>query len=566
MQYLDNYDAAHHDDFMDMLLGNDPGQLGDKHRQRIEEFRQAMSDTNSLETRKKLEQLSFSLTYYYQGKLSLLYSERLASGENPSGQVIQCVENMLEGLEDPEERKPTTVFIEHMVEQFCKQGYKKLKETAYRPKIIGDNINTRAYEPVCSIEEFIYNNVPPNSSLWTILTTQMQITRMCAMIMNKSPTVPELERVRGRYSFRNGIYDGQTNQFWKYEDIPVGLTGVSMIYHDFEWDVDATDVIRDLPTPAIDSLLRHQRWCDRTIDWFYVMVGRLMLPCNKNYEDWQIWPFLFGIGNTGKSTLINLISNFYLPTDVGVLSSHAPKNFELESCLEAQIVVIPEVDAECTIKATTIKSMVSAERLVINVKNQKPVTMTEGFDRPGIAAGNEFFGYPDIGGATSRRFMTFPFFQPVQNQNSYLALHCANELGKWMQKCVTRYHEKVEELKGGDGKITQGVWSPGVLPPLIHSTRKRVQAQTNPFVAFLEDDEYISIDISRVNDPSYRTSLEDLSDHFENEYRKSKNVRKSFRIQMDMQNAVYQQFGLSLLRDSRNNDRMSLGGLRLVHS
>ena len=563
MQYLEDYDPAEHDEFMANILGDDVGQFGDRHRQCLEEFRQAMEETNSLEIRKKLEQLSFSLTYFYQGRLSLRYSERLASGENPSGPVIQCVENLLEGLEDPEERKPTTMFIEHMIEQFCKQGLRKLKEIAYRPKIIGDNIDTHSYEPVCSIEEFIFNNVPPSSSLWTVLTTQSNITKMCASIMNMSPTCPSLERIRGRYSFRNGIYDGRSNQFWPYDQLPDGLTGVSMIFHDFDWNMQAIDVLLDLPTPAIDSLLRHQRWCDRTIDWFYIMVGRLMLPCNKSYEDWQVWPFLFGIGNTGKSTLINLISNFYLPADVGVLSSQAPKNFELQSCLDAQIVVIPEVDAECTIAPTTIKSMVSAERLVINIKGKAPVTMQEGFDRPGVAAGNEFFGYRDIGGATSRRFMTFPFFQPVRNQNSYLALQCAQELGRWMQKCVTRYHQKVAELKGGEGKVTQGVWAPGVLPPLLHSTRKRVQAQTNPFVAFLEDDEYISIDITRINDPNFRTSLEDLSDHFENEYRKTKNVRKSYRIQMDMQNAVYAQYGLSLLRE---NGRMFLGGLRLVHS
>jgi hypothetical protein len=100
---------------------------------------------------------------------------------------------------------------------------------------------------------------------------------------------------------------------------------------------------RDIPTPVVEGMLRHQHWTMDVICVFLaICVGRVIFPIGT-YDAFQVVPFLYGVAGTGKSTLLKLISRIYEAGDVYTMSNDTQAQFSLANAHESFILMITEV-------------------------------------------------------------------------------------------------------------------------------------------------------------------------------------------------------------------------------
>jgi hypothetical protein len=87
----------------------------------------------------------------------------------------------------------------------------------------------------------------------------------------------------------------------------------------------------DAPTPVWEKTLRYQFGNDQyQRNWFEGLLGRCVLPYHA-FDHWKCTPFLWGKTNSGKSPVYKVISSYFPPRLVKVISAQAEKEFGLGS-------------------------------------------------------------------------------------------------------------------------------------------------------------------------------------------------------------------------------------------
>lgn len=75
----------------------------------------------------------------------------------------------------------------------------------------------------------------------------------------------------------------------------------------------------DISTPAVDKITASQQFSPAVNDWLMAVMGRAMFNV-RELDTWRVVPWVIGISNTGKSTLLDcVVKNFYQLRDVGIL-------------------------------------------------------------------------------------------------------------------------------------------------------------------------------------------------------------------------------------------------------
>lgn len=221
---------------------------------------------------------------------------------------------------------------------------------------------------------------------------------------------------------------------------------------------------------------------------FYAMIGRLFFNVGE-LDKFQVIPFIKGLANTGKSTLIKFFQKYYSPEDVQVLSNNVEKRFGLEPMMKKFLFVAPEIKDNFGLDQAEFQSMVSGDPMSVSRKFKLAVTMT--WVVPGILAGNTPPKWADKSGSITRRVLTFPFLCPVRVVDPSIETDLEQERGVVLRKCVLAYHSLIDYV---DSRENKNIWS--IMPQKLLNAREDLQMSTNVLGYFLKQNNEIVVDTS----------------------------------------------------------------------
>jgi hypothetical protein len=372
----------------------------------------------------------------------------------------------------------------YMLDSLQREKYTRYKGSCCKEILTPEKKPTRAWETIMELKEFVYSHLQKETKydMWQNSTAKAGNISECIKFLSvcKDIQFPEIKKDRNVWSFRNGIYNGRIDKFYKYgseDDVPV----VSCKYFDLDFLECPPDDWYQIPTPYFQSILDYQKFDEDVCRWFYVFAGRLCFELNT-IDCWQVIPFLKGIAGSGKSTLITkALKKFYETEDVKTLSNNMEKKFGLSSIHDCLMFIGPEVKGDLALEQAEFQSMVSGEDISIAVKNEKAITKE--WRTPGILAGNEVPNWKDNSGSIQRRIVTWNFTKQVLNADPKLEDKLEMELACILQKCVKAYLEYTS-LYGN-----QDVWN--VLPNYFKEMRKKIASTTNSLVHFLGSEKIV---------------------------------------------------------------------------
>ena len=265
----------------------------------------------------------------------------------------------------------------HLLDVATEKGYRKRGDFVMEPIQLPGGHNSHAWREVCSIKDFVYKSCSKEICFdaWQCLTHSSSNARSAVEYLSSCEDFQfrTLKQDRHIFSFSNGVYMAKENRMWLHEDSEHPLLDSVSAAKYFELELNkewVTDDWRSIPTPFLDSIAIFQQWSPEVIDVLYMLLGRMLYDVNE-MDGWQVMPFLRGAAGSGKSTLaLNVVRQFYMPADVGLLSNNVEKKFGLSGLVHSLIFLAPEVRSDLAIEQAEWQSIVSGETVQVAVKNK----------------------------------------------------------------------------------------------------------------------------------------------------------------------------------------------------
>lgn len=367
------------------------------------------------------------------------------------------------------------------------KGYRRVDDRCYRKVYTQEGHETCAYEYVKEIREFVNCDTideklrPTEYQL--LCGTPNMIDAVIKHTSNREcpDHFPSIRRNRLLFSFRDGIYNAESNEFYSYTRAsPLGRDEVTAKYTPFFLNFDSVERIRKeqgcshIPTPRLEKILLDQKLPLGAIRLFYVVLGRMLFPLGT-HDDWQIIPFVKGRAGTGKGTLCKIISMFYDPADVAWLNNSQEKMFGLEAMVDKFIFLGPEIKSNFGMEQAIFQQIVSGEHVSIARKYKMAVTVE--WRLPGFLVGNEVPSWQDNSGSITRRILLFEFMQKIDVLHNNLFAEIREELPTIIYKSRNMYLHYVDECGDAD------FWSKA--PHYFKETQKHMRCQTNALEMYI---------------------------------------------------------------------------------
>ena len=397
---------------------------------------------------------------------------------------------------DEEEVEKATPFQKCLMlalKEAYKAGYRRYKGQCCEEIKTVDGYCTRAWNPIFTIEEFVYSLPKKESNFtnWKNFTSKGSIFRDVIDNISKCEDAqfPEIKKRRHVWSFKNGVFVGKEwipdrgvydCRFYPYKSEKYACLDASIIACKyFDQQFDDFSHIEDwtkIPTPYFDSILKYQKFEEEVCNWANVMGGRLCFDIGE-LDGWQIIPFFKGIARSGKSTLITKVfKKFYENEDVGTLSNNIEKKFGLSAIKDAFMFIAPEVKGDLALEQAEFQSIVSGEDVSVAVKNKTAVSIE--WKVPGVLGGNEVPNWKDNSGSVLRRILPWNFGKQVQDADPQLDEKLNMELPIILLKCVRAYHDYSNKYRNRD------IWN--VVPKYFKQIQKQVAMVASSLTNFLE--------------------------------------------------------------------------------
>jgi hypothetical protein len=311
-------------------------------------------------------------------------------------------------------------------------------------------------------------------------------------------------------SFTNGVYFLYEGMFRTWDEVEI--PPLTAHYREIEFNEE----LCNMDTPLWDSLLKTQLHDQDVVDVMEILIGRLFYY--TGFDNFQVLPFLKGDANTGKSTLMDLVSSMFPRTSVGVISANQEQTFGLETLYQKRLILSPDIPKNFSqvFNQYTFQSCISGEQVSIARKN-KTAKSDVIWKVPMMLGGNHLPDYCDNSGSVSRRIVPFMYDTLITTRNTRLKADIADkELNTVMMRCLMKYWVFQKTNKGND------FWDS--VPKKLVDLKNEVQQTTNYLANFLAngDDFY---DIIHVDDYNQTTNLIDLRKAFHNHMRISQNQK-----------------------------------------
>ena len=397
---------------------------------------------------------------------------------------------------DEEEIEKSTPFQKCLMlslKEAYRAGYRRYKGQCCEEIKTVDGFRTRAWNPIFTIEEFVYSLPKKESNFinWKNFTSKGSIFRDVIDNISKCSDAqfPEIKKRRNVWSFKNGVFVGKEwfpergvydCRFYPYKGDKFACLDQSIVACKyFDQQFDDFSHIEDwtkIPTPYFDSVLKYQKFEDEVCNWAYVMGGRLCFDVGE-MDGWQVIPFFKGIARSGKSTLITKVfKKFYDNEDVGTLSNNIEKKFGLSAIKDGFMFIAPEVKGDLALEQAEFQSIVSGEDVSIAVKNK--TAMSFEWKVPGVLGGNEVPNWKDNSGSVLRRILPWNFGKQVQDADPQLDEKLHRELPIILLKCVRGYLDYSNKYRNKD------IWN--VVPTYFKTIQKQVAMVASSLTNFLE--------------------------------------------------------------------------------
>jgi|UniRef100_A0AB38ZM19 hypothetical protein len=397
---------------------------------------------------------------------------------------------------DDEEIEKATAFQKCLIitlKEAYRAGYRRYKGHCCEEIKTVDGYRTRAWNPVFTIEEFVYSLPKKESNFvnWKNFTSKGSIFRDVIDNISKCQDAqfPEIKKRRHVWSFKNGVFVGKEwipdrgvydCRFYPYKSEKYACLDPSIVackYFDQQFDdFSHVEDWTKIPTPYFESVLKYQKLDDDVCNWAYVMGGRLCFDVGE-MDGWQVIPFFKGIARSGKSTLITKVfKKFYENEDVGTLSNNIEKKFGLSAIKDAFMFIAPEVKGDLALEQAEFQSIVSGEDVSVAVKNKTAVSIE--WKVPGVLGGNEVPNWKDNSGSVLRRILPWNFGIQVSDADIKLDEKLNNELPIILLKCVRAYLDYANKYGSKD------IWN--VVPKYFKKIQKQVAMVASSLTNFLE--------------------------------------------------------------------------------
>lgn len=402
--------------------------------------------------------------------------------------------------EEIEKSSPYQKCLMVSLKEAYKAGYRRYKGHCCEEIKTVDGFRTRAWNPIFTIEEFVYSIPKKESNFvnWKNFTSKGSIFRDVIDNLGKcnDAQFPEIKKRRHVWSFKNGVFVGKEWApdegvykccFYPYKSDKYACLDPSIVACKyFDQQFDDFSHIEDwtkIPTPWFNSILKYQKFDDDVCNWAYVMGGRLCFDVGE-LDGWQVIPFFKGIARSGKSTLITKVfKKFYENEDVGTLSNNIEKKFGLSAIKDSFMFIAPEVKGDLALEQAEFQSIVSGEDVSIAQKNKTAISIE--WKTPGVLGGNEVPNWKDNSGSVLRRILPWNFSKQVKDADPQLDEKLNAELPIILLKCVKAYLDYSNKYRNKD------IWN--VVPAYFKAIQKQVAMVASSLINFMEST-YVIID------------------------------------------------------------------------
>jgi hypothetical protein len=443
-------------------------------------------------------------------------------------------------------KTPFTTFCTSMLHKLCLSGYRRYRSNVFRAVTYNGHY-TYAWERVCSIEEFVWRQIDKNlhaEDFENAMANKGNIAS-CIDFLKNCPgfEFPDLQKDRRIHSFRNAVYitsvRDESGQHLKESHVhyfgdPVSSVLTRMTrggqvackFHDCVFPEDVASV----SCPSLDKIMLHQQWPDEVVKWARALIGRMLhpissIPSKVSLDNWQIIVMLLGLGNCGKSTIIdNVVYLFFDADDIVYIQNNLEKQYGWAKCKGRFMWLAPEIKADFATHTDQAQWQVIVEggRLATGKKYAVESEQFDPFDLSGMMAGNENIEFHDNGDSVSRRRVDLYFGVAVNHVDVELPQKLFDELGSIICVCNEAYLARAREVKSR-------IWN--YLPEYFINMRQENAAQTNALEHFLM---YGNVEFGPVREGYYVHQV-DFSRHFinhcrEHELQNRKSLKKDYYI------------------------------------
>lgn len=394
--------------------------------------------------------------------------------------------------------KPYERIVRRKIEDCLIKGYRRRNGAIYQEVTTKEGYKTNAFERLCDIREYVWQVPDMNfdTKAWrdTLNSGNMQENVEKYLSLAQIPEYfPDVKRQQFVWSFRNGIYDGQQDRFWRYDspeiesdpESPKQRVESSARYIDLEFNdqflMSAAAVAdpRLIVVEPVKRIFDDQMLSEEVQDWAWAFTGRLYFP-NRMLDGWQVAFWMKGVAGTGKSTFATAAKAPYDPSDIGYLPNNVETQFGLEAMLEKLLIVAPDVKANFALDPANFQTMVSGDPMSISRKGRVPVTIHR-FETPQLYLSNVFPNWVDSSGSIQRRVMPLLMDYPVPSGKKDGRLEAAllAQLDALVVHACREYKRKLALVGNGD------VWH--FVPNEFRLAREEVSRETAELYPFFEE-------------------------------------------------------------------------------
>jgi hypothetical protein len=386
-------------------------------------------------------------------------------------------------------------------------GYRRYRECMMTPIRTETGIPTGAWKEAMSFKAFINQITEDKISgdgMWFHLTRDSSNYDKAAnyLTYSKDPEIPWLVPDRHIFSFKNGMYMIKDERFIPYTEFKTTFPyGPPTACNYFNIDVNYAPIkemldYMDIQTPAFEQILNTQNISADLKRWIYAMlVGRILYNVGE-LDDYQINVFLKGLANTGKSKILEDISNIYEKRDVGTLPNNIEEQFGLCNIADKYIAIADDVRKNIKLDQSDFQNMASGNTVSCPRKYKAPLIVYK-WECGVLWSGNELPDFQDNAGSISRRFLVVLFNNFVTNVDMTLSARLNEELplliikGNWAYRnMLRRYGSK------------KGIWE--IVPREFKEQKQEVAASNNALMSYFTsgalrfgEEYYMTMDLLR---------------------------------------------------------------------
>lgn len=301
--------------------------------------------------------------------------------------------------------------------------------------------------------------------------------------------IPEYHPDRDLLSFSNGVLQLAAGVFTEYEGIDAAAEGLSQRVARHHIPYPYTGLIA---TPLLDTILDAQFEPD-VAELLFALLGRCLFTVGQR-DGWQIMLFLVGVGGTGKSLLLKVVTALFAEGTVGMLAAKREEVFGMANLFEKELVIGADMPAKmsASLSQENMQCMTSGERMEVALKG-KTAEMIR-WTAPLIMAGNHMPDYVNTGNNIGRRIVSIRFDNPVANPQTDLEKRIlASELPNIVCRALAAYTSYIDRVAAGGG----GLWKH--VPQIVRDWQGWLSASTNKLAEFFAmDDKLRKFSIRRV--------------------------------------------------------------------